>query len=61
MRDLIYTFEDGRVVYTYEEAKKIAGTEGIKFVADVRKVEPTFKVAKPGAVREKYIKFFTKG
>ena len=58
MRNLVYKFADGRKVDTYAQAVEIAKTERVPFTAEVEKVEVVHKVVKPGAVREKYRKYF---
>lgn len=60
MRKLIYTFTDGRIVDTYKQATEIAKNEKIPFVADVVKIEKTYKVKNSGQLREKYREYFTK-
>lgn len=60
MRELVYNFENGNQVKTYAEAVAIAKNEGKPFVADVVEVRPTYAVARKGALRDKYVKFFTK-
>lgn len=58
MRNLVYKFADGRKVDTYAQAVEIAKTERVPFTAEVEKVEVAHKVVNPGAVREKYRKYF---
>ena len=58
MRNLVYKFADGRKVDTYAQAVEIAKTERVPFTAEVENVEVAHKVVNPGAVREKYRKYF---
>ena len=58
MRNLVYKFADGRKVDTYAQAVEIVKAERVPFVAEVEKVEVAHKVVNPGAVREKYRKYF---
>ena len=58
MRNLVYKFADGRKVDTYAQALEIVKAERVPFVAEVEKVEVAHKVVNPGAVREKYRKYF---
>lgn len=58
MRNLVYKFADGRKVDTYAQAVEIAKTERVPFTAEVENVEVARKVVNPGAVREKYRKYF---
>lgn len=58
MRNLVYKFADGRKVDTYAQALEIVKAERVPFVAEVERVEVAHKVVNPGAVREKYRKYF---